>query len=155
MLFVLFSAGHDRYAISSRQIEEVIPFARLKSMPHSHPAFAGLLNFRGKPVPVLDFNVLLDLSPVEPCFVSRIMLCKVTLESGVSRLLGLLAEKVTETRNLAEIRFIDPGSLPANADYIGRVYEAADGSYIQWIHPDRVLPDAVLQELTNSTLDAT
>ena len=154
MLFVLFSAGDDRFAISSRQVEEILPLAQLKSLPHSHPAFAGLLNYHGTPIPILDFNVLLGLPPVEPCFVSRIMLCNATFGNRPPRLLGLLAQKVTETRNLPEFKFIDPGARPSDAGYLGKIYEETDGRFLQWIHPEKILPQAVLEELGITTMSA-
>ena len=151
MLFVLFSAGDDRYAIPSRDIDVIIPFARLKSLPCAETAFSGLLNFRGDPVPVLDMNILLGHPPVEAYFTSRIILCETAVGTDSIRTLGLLAEEMTDTRELPEHQFIEPGSVSEKARYAGRIFEDTDGSYIQWLHPERILTPQIIAALSATT----
>lgn len=154
MLFLLFSAQGGRYAIATREVAEVTPFARLKSMPCCHPALAGLLNLRGEPVPVLDMNLLCggeQAAPVEERLDSRIILCKGALESAPERLLGLLAEQVTDTRVLDVKDFVQPGVSSPAVRWPGQIYEDKNGSYIQWIHPARILSAEVSRELLQQT----
>jgi len=147
MLFILFSAGDDLYGIAAGEVEEVVPFAQLKALPQTHPALAGLLNFHGQPVPVLDLSQLLGGRPAETFLTTRILLCRGALASAPERLLGLLAENAVATRDLDESAFRPPGAAPPDAPHAGSVYEMPDGRYLQRIHPARILPAAVTREL--------
>lgn len=46
--------GEDRVAFLDRSLDEVVPMARLTPMPESPPWVAGVLNLRGRMVPILD-----------------------------------------------------------------------------------------------------
>ena len=154
MLFILFSAGADSYAIAAGEVEEVVPFARLKELPHTHPAIAGLLNFRGQPVPVLDMNCLLGKPPVQESFTTRILLCRGLLLAEPDRLLGLAAENVIATQRIEESEFRAPGASFAGAPLIGWIHELPDGRYLQRIHPGWILSEEVAQQLVASAKGA-
>lgn len=147
MLFMLFRAGNDDYAIAASEVEEVVPFARLKALPGTHPALAGLLNFRGRPVPVFDVNQLLGQPPVAIFFTTRILLCRNALAGYPEQLLGLVAENVVETGSFAATAFLPPGAAARDARHLGKIHEMAAGRYLQWIHPGQILTPEMIEEL--------
>ncbi|MBO6851231.1 MAG: chemotaxis protein CheV [Marinobacter sp.] len=52
---LLFSlTGQRLFAIGTLKIREILPFARLTRLPHSHAAVLGTMSFRGAAVPVID-----------------------------------------------------------------------------------------------------
>lgn len=52
---LLFSlTGQKLFAIGTLKIREILPFARLTRLPHSHAAVLGTMSFRGTAVPVID-----------------------------------------------------------------------------------------------------
>ena len=65
MLFLLFELGQDRYALDVRQVAEVLPLVEFKRIPQAPPFVAGLLNYRGDPVPVIDLSQLTLSRPAE------------------------------------------------------------------------------------------
>jgi len=67
---------------------------------------------------------------------------------GSERLLGLLAERVTETVRRDAADFADPGVQPEAAPYLGPV-AADEQGLIQWVALDRLLPPAVRDQLFN------
>ena len=54
MLFVAFRIGCDRYVLATDVIVEVLPGLQLKPLPGTPRGVAGLCNYRGRPVPVID-----------------------------------------------------------------------------------------------------
>ena len=58
MLFLLFQLGSDRYAIDALRVVEVLPCVQVKQIPHAPAGIAGVINYRGAPVPVLDLCLL-------------------------------------------------------------------------------------------------
>jgi chemotaxis-related protein WspB len=101
MLMLLFQAGDRPYALDSQLVAEVLPWVSLHSLPQAHDAIAGLLNYHGQLVTVLDLGQLLHHQPSQPNFGSRIMLIRAESAniSGLvpSAWLGLLADRVVDT----------------------------------------------------------
>src|SRR6185295_4564617 len=63
MLLIIFQVGKDRYGIEAQQIEEILPLVEFKSVPRAPAGIVGILNYHGRPVPVLD---LTELATGEP-----------------------------------------------------------------------------------------
>ena len=58
MQFLLFSLGNDRYGLDTRRVVRVLPQLELKEIPQAPGWVAGLMNYRGQPVPVIDLAML-------------------------------------------------------------------------------------------------
>lgn len=54
MLLLTFNLGDDLYAIPVSDVIEVIPLVQIKPLRLAPPWVAGLFNYRGSSVPVLD-----------------------------------------------------------------------------------------------------
>src|SRR3954470_4354213 len=96
MLFLVFKLGDDRYALDASRVAEVVPLLSLKQMPQSPPGFAGILNYRGRPVPALDLCQLTLGRPAREQLSTRIIILAYTGKNGRQHLLGLIAENATE-----------------------------------------------------------
>src|SRR6185295_10520026 len=97
MLFLIFELGKDRYALDVRQIAEVLPLVGVKQIPKAPKAMNGLFNYRGAPVPVVDLSQLTLGRPSVRRLSTRIVLVHYPDHSGRTRLLGLIAERATQT----------------------------------------------------------
>ncbi len=93
MLFLVFELARDRYALDVSQVAEVLPLVAIKQIPQAPPAVAGILNYRGAPVPVIDVSQLTLGRPAERRLSTRIVLVHYPDADGQTRLLGLIAER--------------------------------------------------------------
>ena len=59
---LVFSFAGERYAIETAYVMEVIPLRELTPVPCTPPFILGVVNHRGRILPVLDFRRLLDLA---------------------------------------------------------------------------------------------
>ena len=139
MLFLLFQLGADRYAIEATRVAEVLPMLEVKYIPQAPPAVRGAFDFRGTPVPLLDLSQLALGRPAPEQLSTRIVLVHYPDERGTLRLLGLLAERVTETLRRAPGDFRDPGVEVPDAPWLGRVASDA-GGLVQWVQVEQLLP---------------
>ena len=73
MLFLLFQLGNDRYALQASTVAEVLPLVNFKRIPQAQPAIAGLIDYRGVPVPVIDLNELMSGRPAAQRFSTRVV----------------------------------------------------------------------------------
>lgn len=143
MLFLQFQLGKDRYALDVGQVVEVLPLVAIKCIPQAPTGVAGVFNYRGAPVPVVDLSELLLGRPAKTSMSTRIIIVYYPDENGETKhLLGMIAEKATETVRRDPADFSETGVDNPETPYLGPV--AADtGGLLQWIQADRLLPDAV------------
>jgi chemotaxis-related protein WspB len=145
MLWLLFNLGKDRYAIEARRVIEVVPLVTLKQLPRVPDYVAGILNYRGTPVPVIDLTQLCQDRPSAVRMSTRIMLIEYLPAEAVtprSHLLGLIAEHATETVLISREAFIPAGIGSDEAPYLGDVVNDEHGM-IQLLLIDKLLTDAV------------
>lgn len=121
MLYLLFELGKDLYALDVRQVVEVLPQVNSKNLPGAMPGMAGMFNYRGTAIPFFD---LAQLNLGQPCSVrmsTRIIATTFRNDSGASYLIGLLAERVTETIRRAETDFKDIAVGGCGSRFVGPV----------------------------------
>jgi chemotaxis-related protein WspB len=139
MLFVLFQLGADRYAISAASLAEIIPMVRVKALPLAPKGVAGMINYRGQPIPLLDLCELATGSHAASKLSTRILIAHFQGFDSSQRLLGLLAEKTTETIRLDENSFSASGVDLPEAPYLGPVARDASG-LIQRVEVSKLIP---------------
>jgi chemotaxis-related protein WspB len=59
VLMLLLHIGKDVYAVDCDRVVEVVPLVVLKEIPHAPPHVAGVFDYRGRIVPVVDLCVIL------------------------------------------------------------------------------------------------
>jgi chemotaxis-related protein WspB len=152
MLFLVFELGADRYALDVRQVAEVLPLVSIKRIPQAPAAVAGLFDYRGAPVPAVDVSQLTLGRPAERRLSTRIILVHYPDAAGVARLLGLIAERTTQTVRRDATDFVASSVSSDAAPYLGPVATDARG-LLQWIDARTLLPPSVRDVLFKQPVD--
>ena len=142
MLLLLFTLGRHRYALEARSVIEIVPLAELKAIPRAPAYVAGLLDYRGVSVPVLDLTQMNQGQASRACMSTRIILVNYTDPAAQSHVLGLMAESVTETIKKEPAEFQPAGVSAPDAPYLGEVASDAQGM-IQRVAIEHLVPAAV------------
>src|SRR6202051_5175749 len=137
MLFLKFRIGSESYALDAAQIAEVLPLLEITRVPQAPVGVAGLINYRGKFVPVIDLSELMFGEPASPHISTRLILVRYG-----GHLLGLIAEQATETMRREAASFAESGISSDAAQYLGPVTQDG-GQLIRWIDVQKLLPAAV------------
>jgi chemotaxis-related protein WspB len=137
MLFLKFRVGSESYALDSARIAEVLPLLEITRVPHAPAGIAGLINYRGGCVPVVDLSELMLGEPARPHISTRLIL----VHYG-EHLLGLIAEQATDTMRRDAGSFADSGLASDAAPYLGPVTHDG-GRMIRWIEVQKLLPTAI------------
>lgn len=146
MLFLLFQLGQDRYAIEAQQAVEVVPLLELKRIPQSPPGVAGIVNYRGRPVPTVDLCALTLGRPAREQLSTRIIILRLTDGQGRPQFIGVIAERATDLLRKEGQEIFKPGMAPARGGFLGPVM-MDDKGFLQLVRPDHLLTEAVREAL--------
>ena len=138
MLFMQFKVNDNRYLLDVKDIVEIIPFANLKRILKAPAYVAGLLNYRGDAVPVIDVCYLMSDKACEVKLSSRIAMVNYK-DDNHSVCIGLLIEHLTETVRYNEDDFSDPGITLEESPYLGKVV-IDDNHIIQLVNIRKIVP---------------
>jgi chemotaxis-related protein WspB len=147
MLFLLCEVENERYALDVRQIAEVLPLVHIQRAPQAPAEIAGLLNYRGVPVPVVHLSVLLHGRPAALRASSRVVILRCVDPDGATQLIGLVAEHAIQTIRRDPSDFLPSGIGDGKA---AATADAASGetSLIQWLDVDALLPASLRERLS-------
>ena len=111
-LQVLTLALHgELFAVEARCVREILDLPRVTEVPGTADCLNGLVNVRGKVVPLLDLCLKLGMPHAPPTIDSRIVVVELTI-GGEPIIVGLRADRVYEMTELA-------GNALASAPQIG------------------------------------
>jgi chemotaxis-related protein WspB len=145
MLVLTFHIGSDCLALDVRRVREVVPRVHLQPVACSHSWLAGVFVYRGQVVPVIDLHRLVGAGECPPHLSTRIILVARTF-GGAERLVGLLAAKVDEVRQLAPPAEALPRMTTPGQPDLGPV--VVDGrQLVHLVELDRLLPESYESQL--------
>lgn len=91
-----FKLAHERYALESAHVEEVHDLRDLTPLPCTPPFIRGIVNIRGRILPVLDLKKFFELPEKGITDLHRIVLVR-----GPDMELGLLADIIVGVHTIA------------------------------------------------------
>jgi chemotaxis-related protein WspB len=145
-LFLLFHLGRDRYLLDARQIVEILPLVDIIDLPQAPAGVLGVINYRGTLVPALDMGQIVLGRPVARRLHTRIILVRHVDPGGAAPLLGLVVEKVTDTRRIRSGEFSSAG---ISAAHRGPVV-VDEAGVVQLVGVQQLLPASILDELSRA-----
>ncbi|HEY9662819.1 MAG TPA: chemotaxis protein CheW [Allocoleopsis sp.] len=140
MLMLVFYVGKNLYAIESSRVVEVIPRVSYREVHHVPEYVAGVFNYRGSIVPVIDLCRLIRGTPSKNYLSTRVMMVSYPRSDNTLRYVGLMAERVIEALDKAEADFKDAGIQTNQAPYLGGIITDRKGM-IQRIRLEQLFSD--------------
>ena len=94
-----FHIAGEEYAIGILRVREILEYDTVTRVPTTPPSIRGVINLRGRVVPVVDLAVKLGLSASVVTKRSCVVVVEMVLE-GERTVMGLLADAVTQVIDL-------------------------------------------------------
>jgi purine-binding chemotaxis protein CheW len=104
--YMTFRLGDELFAIGVSQVREVLEIARITRVPTAPEFMRGVVNVRGKAIPVVDLRLRFGLPPVADTLVTRIIVMELELD-GETTVIGGVADSVHDVIELEPAQ-IDP-----------------------------------------------
>ena len=98
---VVFSLGSEEYGLPITQVQEIIRYSRPRTIPSAPMSVRGVINLRGKIIPVLDLRLRFGFPAAASTEHSCIIVVQVTLPAGHNTQMGLVVDGVEEVTNIA------------------------------------------------------
>ena len=117
--YLTFSLGREEYGIGILKIKEIIGMMRITPIPQTPEYVKGVINLRGKVIPVIDLRLRFGMEAVE--YNERTCIVVVEITSGGAKLhIGTVVDSVSEVLNIRGHDIEDTPSFGASleTDYI-------------------------------------
>jgi chemotaxis signal transduction protein len=130
MNVVIWTALGQRFAVPTGHVEEVIPVVESRPLPGTAACVRGLINYRGKLIPLIDAAALLEGNPCLPKMTARILVIDISPADGAETVrFGLLVETLLGNEDVAfeDSSSYEGGALSQN-EWLGPVARASTGT---------------------------
>lgn len=148
--YVTFKSGNEYFGLKIQYVNEIIVFQEITKIPESVDYIKGLINLRGKIIPVIDVRLRFKQDPFE--YTDRTCIIVVNVKNIV---VGLIVEQIAEVVEITDENII-PSPSVGKADKSQNKYVYAIGKVGDKVKllldPDRLLNDEEINALdTNNT----
>ena len=120
-LYMRFYVDDNRFVFPAQDIIAIVPLVSLHEVPQAPEFVAGILSYHGESVPVIDIRTLMTGVRSDNRLSTRIAIVRFAVSKGKQRLIGLLAERLTEVMRIDESLFKSSGVTNEKARYLGDV----------------------------------
>jgi len=105
-----FGLDHEVFALETDVAHEVLDMVAVTEVPNSRSFVRGLINVRGKIIPVVDLKSKFGMGETVHTADARIVVIEVPLGGEVA-IVGLMADRVFEVMELAQTSFEEAPAL--------------------------------------------
>jgi purine-binding chemotaxis protein CheW len=108
--YLVFALGREEFGIRVMNVREIMGIQDITAVPHTPSYLKGVINLRGKVIPVVDLRTKFGLPTVEHTQRTCIIVVQI-LQDAHSMLMGIIVDGVAEVLNLA------PGDIEDTPDF--------------------------------------
>jgi chemotaxis signal transduction protein len=150
-LYLTFSVGDEEYGVPVLAVREILEYDTVTRVPRAPAFIRGVINLRGRVVPVVDLAVRFGLAPRPVTPRSCIVIVEVAWE-GEPVVIGLVADTVSQVIELLPSEIEPPPTFGASVDVaflkgLGRVGRR----FVLLLDIDRVFTSAEVEEIGEAT----
>ncbi len=104
--FMTFRTGKEYFGINISYVNEIIMMQPITAIPEAEDYIKGLINLRGKIIPVIDVRTRFKMEPQE--YTDRTCIIVIHVKTTV---IGLIVEQIAEVDTISEDDIVPPPSL--------------------------------------------
>ena len=97
--YLTFSLADEEYGIGISKIKEIIGMLPITSVPQTPEFVKGVINLRGKVIPVMDLRLRFDMPPIDYSERTCIIVVEIAGQSGTIQI-GIVVDTVSEVLNI-------------------------------------------------------
>lgn len=152
--YVTFKSGNEYFGIKIEYVNEIIVYQEITEIPETEEYIKGLINLRGKIIPVIDVRIRFKQEPFE--YNDRTCIIVLNVKDLV---VGLIVEKIAEVVEITEGNIL-PNPKIGKADrsqnkYVYGIGKVGDEVKLL-LDPERLLNDedtALIEQVNDMNAD--
>ncbi len=152
--YMTFKSGNEYFGLKIQYVNEIIQFQEITAIPETEDYIKGLINLRGKVIPVIDVRLRFKQEPFE--YNDRTCIIVISVKSTV---VGLVVEKIAEVVEIKEENILPPPTIgraeKAHHKYVYGIGKVGDSVKLL-LDPDKLLNDedlSVVEQADNMIID--
>ena len=98
--YLAFHLGNEEFGIQVMRVREIMGVQDITAVPHTPHHTKGVINLRGKVIPVIDLRLKFGLEEVPYTQRTCIIVVQVKADQAGSMLMGIVVDGVSEVLNL-------------------------------------------------------
>jgi purine-binding chemotaxis protein CheW len=154
--YLTFGLGRECYGVPVVKVREIIRMCAITPVPQMPDYIKGVLNLRGKIIPVADLRLKFRLASDRNTDLTCIVVVQVSLPDRTSTMMGLIVDAVDEVTNIAaaDIEPTPDFGAALDTDYILGMAKVK-GTVKTLLDIDRVVTSdpSALQQLAKTRTD--
>jgi purine-binding chemotaxis protein CheW len=99
--YLAFHLGAEEFAVGVLSVREILGMQDITAVPQTPEYLKGIINLRGKVVPVVDLRLKFAMEPQEYTQRTSIIVVEVTGGGNARIMMGVVVDSVSEVLNLA------------------------------------------------------
>jgi len=126
--YLTFSLAAEEYGISILRVKEIIGMMAITMIPQTPAYVKGVINLRGKVIPVVDLRLKFGMNEIE--YTDRTCIIVVEVRTNNSKvLIGIVVDAVSDVLNIRDSDIEDTPTFGTSmkTDYILGMAKAEDG----------------------------
>ena len=104
--YTTFTSGNEYFGLEIQYANEIIKFQSVTAIPETEDYIKGLINLRGKVIPVIDVRLRFKQPPLE--YNDRTCIIVINVKSMI---VGLIVEKIAEVVEIKDENILPPPSI--------------------------------------------
>lgn len=144
-MFMTFQTGKEYFGISISYVNEIVAMQPIAAIPEVEDYIKGLINLRGKIIPVIDVRLRFKMEPIE--YTDRTCIIVIDVKSTI---VGLIVEKIAEVNTILDDDIVPPPSLGhrdnEQSKYVYGLARTGDTVKLL-IDPEKLIKEEVLETL--------
>ncbi len=152
--YMTFKSGNEYFGLAIQYVNEIIQMQEITAIPETEDYIKGLINLRGKVVPVIDVRLRFKQEPLE--YNDRTCIIVINVKSTV---VGLIVEKIAEVVEINEDNILPPPKIghgdKAQNKYVYGIGKV--GNAVKFLlDPDKLLNDedlSVVEQANDMNMD--
>jgi purine-binding chemotaxis protein CheW len=111
--YLTFFLGNEQYGLEIMKVQDIISMMSITRVPKTPEFIRGVINLRGKVIPILDLRIKFDMEHQEDTRVTCIINLQVT-HNNSQMVIGVVVDEVSEVVNISADQLQPPPAFGEN-----------------------------------------
>ncbi len=109
--YLTFKIDEEYFTVQVQNVREILEYTKITKMPDAPNFMRGIINVRGRVIPVIDLRLKFGMAETIPKTSTRIIVLDIEREDGGNLVIGSLADSVKEVIEISPEQIEPPPDI--------------------------------------------